>query len=215
MSLARVMGPPDCQGEHRFLVQFQAPSGQLGHLLEGQQTDQAAHFGLDVGTGPLADPIGRQFRVEPASLGASPFAGTPARRAVKGHHRDRQAPQKADHQGASFFQPGGAGPPPRRSLCQRGELSQAAHSPWLRARRHRGRPAAGSAREPRVPRRRSSPGRSSDGRAIGVHAGPIIARFGLPRRLVRVPAGRQVFDAFHFVSACSGPFALPTPEALP
>jgi hypothetical protein len=89
---------------HRFLVQFQATSRQLGAcLLDRQLTDQAAHFGLDVGTRSLADPIGRQFRVEPTSLDASSLAAAPSRRAVQRHHRDHQAPQKPDHQGATFF----------------------------------------------------------------------------------------------------------------
>jgi hypothetical protein len=89
---------------NRFLVQFQTISSQLGaRLLDRQLTDQAAHFGLDVGARSLADPIGRQFRVEPASLDASSLAATSPRRAVQRHHRDHQAPQKPDHQGASFF----------------------------------------------------------------------------------------------------------------
>src|ERR1017187_7038369 len=124
-------------------------------------------------------------------------------------------PIRRTTRGRLFFQPGGAEPPRRRSPCQRVELSQAAYWPWPTARRRRDQPAAAFAREPRTPRQRSWPGRWSNVRDIRVHARPIIARSALPRRLVRVPAGRWAVDAFLFPSACSGPFALPTPEALP
>ena len=95
---------------HRFLVLFQAPPSQLrACLFDWQQTDQTTHLGLHVGAATLTDPISRQFRVEPASLDASPLAGAPTRRAVQRHHRDRQATQKPDHQGASFFSTGRSG----------------------------------------------------------------------------------------------------------
>ena len=64
----------------RFLVLFQALPSQLrACLFDGQQTDQTAHLGLHVGAATLTDPISRQFRVEPASLGASSLAGAPTR----------------------------------------------------------------------------------------------------------------------------------------
>src|SRR5208337_2856867 len=95
---------------HCFLVQFQTMPSQLGaRLLDRQQTDQAAYFGLDVGAGPFADPIGRQFWVETTALGASPLAVASPRSAVQRHHRDRHAPPKADHQEASFFSTGRRG----------------------------------------------------------------------------------------------------------
>ena len=94
----------------RFLVEFQALPGQLhAGLFDGQQADPTTHFGLDVGTAPFTDPIGRQFGVEPTSLRASSLASATPRRAVQRHHRDRQATQKADHQGASFFSTGRSG----------------------------------------------------------------------------------------------------------
>src|SRR5208337_105341 len=95
---------------HRFLVQLQAPSSQLAaRLLDRQLTDQAAHLGLDVGTRPLADPIRRQFRIEPTSLDATSLAAASPRGTVERHHRDRQAPQKPHHQGAFFFSTGRSG----------------------------------------------------------------------------------------------------------
>src|SRR5271157_4251573 len=50
---------------------------------------------------PLADPIRRQFRIEPTSLDATSLAAASPRGTVERHHRDRQAPQKPHHQGAS------------------------------------------------------------------------------------------------------------------
>src|SRR5258708_7370439 len=94
----------------RFLVEFQALPSQLhAGLFDGQQTDPTTDLGLHVGTASFTDPIGRQFRVEPTSLVASPLAGAATRRAVQRHHRDRQATQKADHQRASFFSTGRSG----------------------------------------------------------------------------------------------------------
>ena len=94
----------------RFLVEFQALPSQLrARLFDGQQTDQTTHLGLRIGAATLTDPIGRQFGVETASLAASSPAGAATRRAVQRHHRDRQATQKPDHQGASFFSTGRSG----------------------------------------------------------------------------------------------------------
>ena len=97
--------PPD-----RLLVRLQPAPGQFGAgLLDRQEGDLPAHLRLDVGAAPLADPIGGQLGVEPAPLAASPLAGAAAGRAIQGHHRDRQAAQKADHQGAPFFSTGRSG----------------------------------------------------------------------------------------------------------
>jgi hypothetical protein len=94
----------------RFLVEIQALPCQLrARLFDGQQTDQTTHFGLRIGAATLTDSIGRQFGIETASLSASSPAGAPMRGAVQGHHRDRQAAQKADHQRASFFSTGRSG----------------------------------------------------------------------------------------------------------
>src|SRR5512135_981776 len=91
----------------RFLVEFQTLPSQLrARLFQGQQTDQTTHLGLRIGAATLTDAIGRQFGVETASLSESSPAGVPTRGAVQGHHRDRQAIQKADHHGAYFFSTG-------------------------------------------------------------------------------------------------------------
>jgi hypothetical protein len=95
-----------------------------------QRADQTAHFRLLVGAASFTDSIGRQFRVEPTSFSASPLADASTRRAVQRHHRDRQAAWMADYRGASFIQLRRAEPSPRRSPCQRAELSQAAHWAW-------------------------------------------------------------------------------------
>ena len=187
---------------YRFLVQFQALPSQLrARLFDGQQTDQTTHLGLHVGAATFADPIGRQFRVEPASLGASSLASAPTRRAVQRHHRDRQSSQKPDHQGASFFSTGRSGTSASSiTLSMWRSCLGLAHWPWPTARRRRDRPAAALARELRVPRRRSWPGRWSDVRATRARARPTIARSGRPRRLVRLPAGRRAVDAFFFLA---------------
>ena len=87
-----------------FLVEFQAATCQLRpRLFDRQETDLSADFRLNVGTATLAEPIGGQFRVESTPLGAAPLAGPSSRRAIQGHHRDRQAPQESHDQGALFF----------------------------------------------------------------------------------------------------------------
>ena len=97
--------PPD-----RLLVRLQPAPGQFGAgLLDRQEGDLPAHLGLDIGAAPLADPIGGQLGIEPASLAASPFAGAGAGGAIQGHHRDRQPAQKSDHQRALFFSAGRSG----------------------------------------------------------------------------------------------------------
>src|SRR5262249_52529787 len=66
--------PPD-----RLLVQLQAATSQLGaRLLDRQQSDEPPDFGLHVRAGPLADPVGRQLRLEPTPLAASSLTGAPA-----------------------------------------------------------------------------------------------------------------------------------------
>src|SRR5262249_34300268 len=97
--------PPD-----RLLVQLQAATSQFGpRRLDRHLSDQASDLGLQVRAAPLADPVGRQLRVEPSPLTAPPLAGAAAGRAIQRQDRDRQPTQKADHQRALFFSTGRSG----------------------------------------------------------------------------------------------------------
>ena len=97
-----------------LLVQFQAAPSQLrSRLFDRQQTDQPTHFGLHVWAATFADPISRQFRVEPASLGASSLAGAPTGEQYRVITVIASPPRSRTTRGRLFFQPGEAGPRPQ------------------------------------------------------------------------------------------------------
>ena len=108
------LGPQFSRGSpDRLLVLFQALSSQLrACLFDRQQTDKTTHLGLHVGAVSLADPISRQFRIEPGSFGASSLAGARRGEQYSVITVTASPPRSRTTRGRLFFQPDGAEPQP-------------------------------------------------------------------------------------------------------
>src|SRR5208283_5589892 len=117
--------------------------------------------------------------------------------------------------GVFFFQPDATGLQPRQSLCRRVGPSRGVRWPWPTTRRRTDRPAAVLGRELPVRRRQSLLGHPPSDPATPPRVRSTAVPSGSRWRLAWVPEGRWDADAFLFPFPCSGPFALPTPEALP